>query len=149
MKTTLLAALISAHTVAGAFAYLLLIELVFGYDMNPFAPTWHWALQFEHGELQLEHNVHMIGVALAAVPIAFEVAFLRVPKAQFVLAAIGLLAAYPYLATPQLPYAEEQSWLLRYSVELEALRIFVAPSLLYWILRPAVQRLRREPKNAT
>lgn len=148
MSRSSLAALVFVHTVVGACLYLLLIELVFGYEMNPFSPQWRWGLQFEHGELQEEHYAHAVGLALAALPIALELAVLRAPKVHAILLGIGILAAYPYITTPQLPYAEEQTWLLRYSVELEALRILVTPSLLYLLVFPVVQYLRRARPNA-
>jgi hypothetical protein len=148
MNRLSLAVLVFVHTVVGACLYVLLIELVFGYEMHPFSPQWSWALQFEHGELQEEHYIHAVGVALAALPIALELALLRAPKVHAILLGIGILATCPYITTPQLPYAEEQTWLLRYSVELEAVRILAAPSLLYLLVFPIVKYLRRARQNA-
>lgn len=72
---------------------------------------------------------------------------LRVRNAGRLLLLVGLVAALPYLATPQPPYAEEQTWLLRFSVEVEAAKIVIAPLLGYCLLWLLVSKVRSFGRN--
>jgi hypothetical protein len=130
----------------GLWLYWLLMPLILGADMNPLAPRWPWQLQFEHAELVEEHYAHLVGVLLAAAPLAVICQLWPIRWACAWLLAAGIIAAIPYFLTPQPPYAEEQTWLLFHSVELESLKIALAPLFVYMLLQRVSHFWRRTTK---
>lgn len=133
----------------GACAYLLLVWLVLGEDMNPFKPNWPWQLAFEHGELELDHVAHVLAILLAALPVGVGVALAKLERGATAAWCIGLIVSGIYLASPQPFYAEDQTWLLEYSVQMEVVKLLVAPALWYVITRLVVSLISANRHAAT
>lgn len=113
----------------GVANYWVFIVLLLGLQMSPLGPNWPWQLDFEHGELQADHYARLLGIALAALPVAVIIQVAPGPRVRCTLVLVGCAAAAPYFFKSMPPYGADSTWLLAHSVGIESAKIALAPLL--------------------